>query len=253
MDKRPYILTIAGFDPSGGAGVLADIKTFEALKCMGLAVATANTIQNDKTFMKCYWTPIEVIKEQLVVLMKRFPFEIVKIGIVKDWLTLSKIIDILYDYNHQIKIVLDPVLSATAGYSFETSSVNGNRSIDVFEEILNKVYLLTPNYLEIQRLYPKKSIEEATLAIQQSTNVLLKGGHRTEEKGKDELYTKSIDVFTLKSEISNATAKHGSGCILSSAIAAYLGKGLPLLEACTMAKRFTEQRLISNTSLLAYY
>ena len=79
MSKRPYILSIAGFDPSNGAGFVADVKTFEALKCYGLSVCTANTIQNDVEFTNCYWTPIDIIKKQIEILFNRFKIDVVKI------------------------------------------------------------------------------------------------------------------------------------------------------------------------------
>ena len=254
MTVRPYILTIAGFDPSGGAGLLADIKTIEALKCYGVGICTANTVQNDRTFLNCYWTPIEVIIEQLTILMERFSVKVVKIGIVEDWKKLLQIVDFLQGYNDQIKIILDPVLSSSSGFDFEESPQKDNmRNTDLFEEVLNKIYLLTPNYNEIQKLYPQKSVEDAILTIQNRTNLFLKGGHRDDNIGKDQLFTKSGQAFVLNPKTSNISEKHGSGCILSSAIAAYISKGFPILKACLRAKRFTEQRLSSNPSLLAYY
>ena len=254
MTVRPYILTIAGFDPSGGAGVLADIKTIEALRCYGVAVSTANTVQNDNTFRNCYWTPIETIKEQLRILTERFPIKVVKIGVIEDWEKLNQIVDFLWSYNDQIKIILDPVLSSSSRFDFDESSQKSNmRSTDLFEKILNKIYLLTPNYNEIQKLYPQKTIDNAILTIQHRTNLLLKGGHRDDNIGKDQLFTKSGQAFILNPRTSNISEKHGSGCILSSAIAVHISKGFPILKACVRAKRFTEQRLSSNPSLLAYY
>ena len=254
MTVRPYIMTIAGFDPSGGAGLLADIKTIEALKCYGVGICTANTVQNDREFINCYWTPIDVIKEQLTILMERFSVKVVKIGIVEDWKKLLQIVDFLQGYNDQIKIILDPVLSSSSGFDFEESPQKDNmRNTDLFEEVLNKIYLLTPNYNEIQKLYPQKNIDDAILTIQHRTNLLLKGGHRDDNIGKDQLFTKSGQAFILNPRTSNISEKHGSGCILSSAIAVHISKGFPILKACVRAKRFTEQRLSSNPSLLAYY
>ena len=85
MKKHPKTLTIAGLDPSSGAGLTADIKTFEALKCYGLAVCTANTIQNDVEFDSCYWVDVSVIKNQIALLFKQFSINFVKIGIIENW------------------------------------------------------------------------------------------------------------------------------------------------------------------------
>ena len=93
MKTRPNILTIAGFDPSNGAGLTADIKTFEALKCYGLAVCTANTVQNDIEFKDCHWISKSVIKKQIEVLFTQFKIDVVKIGIVENWKILSEIVD----------------------------------------------------------------------------------------------------------------------------------------------------------------
>ena len=93
MKKRPNILTIAGFDPSNGAGLTADVKTFETLKCYGFSVCTANTIQNDIEFKDCLWISETVILNQLELLFKRFEINFAKIGIVENWEILYVIIN----------------------------------------------------------------------------------------------------------------------------------------------------------------
>ena len=90
--KRPYVLSIADFDPSGGAGVLADVKTFESNKVIGLGVISANTFQNDKEFAGVDWIPVEKIIEQISILQKSFEFEYVKIGLMENLETLFKIV-----------------------------------------------------------------------------------------------------------------------------------------------------------------
>ncbi|GAA0712910.1 hydroxymethylpyrimidine/phosphomethylpyrimidine kinase [Aquimarina litoralis] len=250
MKKRPNVLTIAGFDPSSGAGLSADIKTFEALKCYGFAVCTANTIQNDTDFEECIWIDKEVMKSQISILFKKFKIDFVKIGIVQNWEILYEIVDFLLKKNSKIKIVLDPVLRSSSSYDFHSSIKNDNH---YFEEVLQKIYLITPNYEEIGRLYPDKNIKETINHISGYTNLLLKGGHRKEMVGKDELYTKKGNCFTLNPKRNRITEKHGSGCILSSAVTAYLALGFPLLKACFRAKRYTENVLSSNKTLLGYH
>ncbi|MEW7289852.1 hydroxymethylpyrimidine/phosphomethylpyrimidine kinase [Aquimarina sp. 2304DJ70-9] len=260
MKIRPNILTIAGFDPSSGAGFTADIKTFEALKCYGLAVSMANTIQNDIEFKACHWTDVEVIKNQIEILFDRFDINFVKIGIVQNWKVLNEIIDLLLKKNAKIKIVLDPILKSSSDFNFCNSNVSSsapdfNRDCieNQFDEVLNKIYLLTPNYQEIEKLYPDKTIEETIKFISAKTNVFLKGGHRKEAVGKDELFTKNGGYFVLNPKGQKNSEKHGSGCVLSSAITAYLALGFPLLKACYRGKRYTEKVLSSNTSLLGYH
>ncbi|MCL5128349.1 hydroxymethylpyrimidine/phosphomethylpyrimidine kinase [Algibacter sp. L4_22] len=247
MKKRPSILTIAGFDPSNGAGLTADIKTFEALKCYGLSVCTANTIQNDIEFKACHWTEIILILNQMEILFNRFEINYVKIGIVENWEILSIIINRLQELNPEIKIVLDPVLKSSSDFSFHS---NNSEKLD---DILSKIYLLTPNYNEIQQLYPEKDIEETIAYISSKTNLFLKGGHRTDKIGRDVLYITNKKQFTLNPKSFNCSEKHGSGCVLSSAITSYLALGFPLLKACKEGKRYTEKFLNSNKSMLGFH
>ncbi len=252
MKKRPYILSIAGFDPSGGAGLVADCKTFEALKCQGLSVCTANTIQTDTTFIDCIWTDIDTIKKQTETLFKRFNIDVVKIGIIQNWRTMSEIIDVLISLNTEIKIIVDPVLSASTNFDFHAETQT-NFDSKIFDEVLSKIYVLTPNYDEIEKLYPSKTIEKTIAHITEKTNLFLKGGHNESEKGKDYLYTKQGEKYPINPKYHPVYPKHGSGCVLSSAMAAYLSLGFPLLKSCFRAKRFTEKYLGSNKELLGNF
>ncbi|EZH74856.1 phosphomethylpyrimidine kinase [Aquimarina atlantica] len=256
MIKRPYILTIAGFDPSNGAGLTADVKTIEALKGYGLSVCTANTIQNDVEFASCEWIDFDVIKNQIDILFDRFAIDFVKIGIVQNWEVLNQIIDVVLEKNNAIKIVLDPVLKSSSDFDFHSynGDLNNQNTIEKqFEEVLHKIYLLTPNYNEIERLYTGKTIEETIAHIANKTNLFLKGGHRKETIGKDELFTSDEKQFVFNPKRQNISEKHGSGCVLSSAIITYLALGFPLLKACYRGKRYTEKVLSSNNSLLGYH
>lgn len=247
MHKRPYILSIGGFDPSGGAGVLADVKTFESLKCYGLAVNTANTIQNDKEFESCHWVAWEQIKTQMDILLDRFPVGIIKIGIVENWMILEKIVDHLHFKIKNPKIILDPILKSSSNFEFHSPEQ------EKLEALLSKIYLLTPNFLELKKLYPNLKTEEASKHISKNCNLYLKGGHRESKVGKDELITVEGKQFSLNPKMKNISEKHGSGCVLASSIAAYLALKHPLLKACFRAKRYTEKFLSSNPSLMGFH
>lgn len=247
MESRVHILSIAGFDPSAGAGLLADIKTFEQIRCYGLSVCTANTIQNDVSFKACHWVEISIIKSQIDSLFERFKIDYAKIGIVENWLVLKELVDALLDNNPKIKIVLDPILKSSSDFDFHAS-----QSIHL-DEVLDKIYLLTPNYLEIQQLYADKNREESIQHIMAKTNLFLKGGHRPENVGVDELFTVQNTTHTFQPTAANCTTKHGSGCVLSSAITGYLGMGLGLITACKEGKKYSEGFLCSNTALLGYH
>jgi len=244
LKNRPYILSIAGFDPSNGAGFVSDIKTNEALACYGLSVCTANTIQNDIEFRACHWTPLPVIKSQITILFDRFDIHYVKIGIVENWAVLLEITAFILIKNPNAKIILDPVLRSSSEFQFHDSKE------DVLDTILEKVYLITPNYNEIQQLYSGKNIEETIAHIQSKTNLFLKGGHNKEAIGQDQLFLTDGTHFVLHPEQKNCSEKHGSGCVLSSAITSYLALGFPITEASNKAKQYTEKFLSSNNTLL---
>ncbi len=239
------ILSIAGLDPCSGAGLTADLKTFEAHGLYGLTVCTAITIQNDVAFKAAHWVDLEVILEQIETLFERFEIAVVKVGIVKNWQSLAMIIEKLFQLNTNIKIVLDPILKATAGSDFHE-----NASTALLDSILDKVYVITPNYEEIQNLYPVKTATETIAHLSAQTNVYLKGGHRKDAPGLDILYTKNIAPLNIEPGQAKVYAKHGSGCVLSSAIASYLQLGLSLEKAVVKAKQYIETFLASNKSLL---
>ncbi|SHI75427.1 hydroxymethylpyrimidine/phosphomethylpyrimidine kinase [Arenibacter nanhaiticus] len=247
MENRPYVLTIAGLDPSSGAGITADIKAMEALNCYGLSVCTAITVQNDVSLKAVYWTTLTVILEQIEFLFDRFDITVVKIGVVEDWTVLNTILTVLHQKNNDIKIVLDPVLSSSSSYRFHDS----DRA--EFYQVLEKIYVLTPNYLEVQELFPDRDIVINISEITQRANLLLKGGHHPNRIGEDVLYLTNDEVYRFSPKVDKVFQKHGSGCVLSSYIASYLALGESLHQACEKAKINIESFLNSNSSLLGYH
>lgn len=243
-DKK-HILSIAGFDPSSGAGITSDIKTFEAHNFYGLSVCTAVTVQNDIDFKNCHWTPTHLILQQIETLFERFEIGFVKIGIVQSWQVLLDILSLLHRLNSDIKIVLDPIIKATAGFDFH---------IEENQDLLNKIWkqcdIITPNYDEIQWLYPELDIEETVEHIAQHTNIYLKGGHREDRKGWDELYHSGIVMINIPPNVDTVYQKHGSGCVLSASLTCNLALGIELEDVAKNAKHYTEQFLNSNKSLL---
>ncbi|PKD21934.1 hypothetical protein APR41_01300 [Salegentibacter salinarum] len=247
--KRPFVLSIAGFDPSGGAGLLADTKTFEMLGCYGLAVNTANTIQNDKKFDTCHWTSDAIILQQLELLLERFPVGVVKIGIVENLQVLNKVIDKLLLKNKSMRIIWDPVIKSSSGFSFQELIEFQNN----MESVLVRVFLFTPNFNELQLFYPELNMEETIRKISSQTNLYFKGGHRQEAVGLDELFTKDGEYLSFKPGRTDCSEKHGSGCVLSSALAAQLALGDSLPTAAQKTKDYIEKILASNKTLLAYH
>lgn len=245
--SRPAVLSIAGLDPSGGAGLLADIKTFEQHRCLGFGVASAITAQTEDRFFHIDWLPLNAILQQCAPLLEQYRVHVIKIGIMEDIDTLLELVFWLKTKRSTIRIVWDPVLSSTSGYRFIT-----NTDQEKLQELLRQIDLVTPNRQEALRLGNATQAKDAALWMAQFCSVLLKGGHAEAEKGIDYLYHQQGE-FALQPTRNDLYPKHGSGCILSSAIAAQLALGASLEQACIKAKTYIETLLNSNQQLLAYH
>ena len=246
--KRPNILSIAGFDPSGGAGLLADIKTFEANKVSGFGVVSALTFQNDLDFEKVEWIPLEKIIEQISVLQKRFQFEYIKIGLIENLDVLHQLILHLNSNISNPKIIWDPILKASAGFTFHNKIERLK-----LEEICKNIFLITPNFDEIKKLTDEEDEKKAAKDLSKFCHVFLKGGHNENDLGRDFLFTTDGKDFSFRAKQKIEFGKHGSGCVLSSAITANLAKEFKLHRACLRAKQYTAEFLNSNKNLLGYH
>lgn len=244
--ERPCVLSIAGFDPSGGAGVLADIKTFEQHKVAGMGVITGLTFQNDSEFNGVKWIETNDIIKQIEILSRKFKFEYVKIGMIKDLETLASIISKLLVPNP--KLIWDPILKASAGFeihkSFEKEKLNS---------ILKSLFLITPNTYEVKILAGENDEMKAADKLSKYCNVFLKGGHNETQKGKDFLFMNNGKVFPCKAQKISPNGKHGSGCVLSSAITANLALGNNLQRSCLKGKDYVTRFFMSNKTLLGYH
>lgn len=245
---RPYVLSIAGFDPSAGAGVLADIKCFEQNEVYGFGICSALTIQTDRDFLKNEWLDATQIIEQIAPLLLHFKVAAAKIGLIKDISVLLEVIDYLKKNQPGIKIVMDPVLRASAGYAFH----DWDNGLKQLLPTLRQIDLFTPNYPEILRLGGNADVFKTAEAWSLYCPILLKGGHMAIHRGTDFLYIKG-QKHELRPVVPNIYQKHGSGCVLSATITAGLALGRSLLPACTWAKANTEHFLNSNESLLGYH
>lgn len=243
--ERPFVMSIAGYDPSGGAGLLADIKTFEQLKVQGLGICTAMTLQTESQCVSLKWQPLGEILSAIDVLMKNYKVEAIKIGVVKDTDFLTQIVEKIKSINPEAKIVWDPVLKSTSEFSFFDLN-----TVSELVNVLQQIDLITPNYNEYKILQEFNLFENA----KNSCSVLIKGGHREDKLGTDILMEngKEISIQPID-EISVYYPKHGSGCVLSSAIASYLALGKNVEEACRNGKLYIEKFLTSNPTLLGFH
>lgn len=243
-ELTPFVLSIAGFDPSGGAGILADVKTFEAHKIPNMAILSALTFQNDNEFDSLTWISPDDILKQLSLLRKKFAFKVVKIGLIESLEILDKIMTTLKNENSRCMIIWDPIVNASAGFQFHSIFKK-----DILFDIIKKCSLITPNTEELIFLTGKNNYFKAAEELSAFCPVLLKGGHNSEEPGVDYLFSlnSQLRIPPTKNQV---YPKHGSGCVLSSAIASHLYKGNDLPTSCIEAKKYVEKFLSSNPSLL---
>lgn len=235
--KRPYALSIAGLDPTGGAGILADIKTFEQLGVQGFGVATAVTYQTEERYFGQDWIDLEKIIFQIDPLLDRYSIDFVKIGLIKNFEVLYKLIQYLRSKGNYF-IVWDTILSTSSGFDIHSDLEHKFR-------VINEMDLITPNVPEAVKLFGTSNAEKLAY---EDVSILLKGGH---DNFHDILIEDNI-VTEFEGEAIE-WKKHGTGCILSAAIVGELAKGIALQEACKKAKKYVENRMNSNSSLLAFH
>jgi hydroxymethylpyrimidine/phosphomethylpyrimidine kinase len=247
-ENRPFVLSIAGFDPSAGAGVLADVKTFEQHRVYGFAINTAITIQTDSNFIDIHWADLDFVLRSIETLFENYEIKAVKIGITPSLTYLKAVIFEIKKHSPQTLIVWDPVLKSTTEFTF----LQVQNQTDLIA-ILEHIDLITPNYDEILKLDASTTnVESIVKNFSNHCAILLKGGHHPHEIGVDYLHTKD-QFFRLAPKNTLVYEKHGSGCVLSSSIASNLALGQELLYACTNAKNYIENYLFSNSTKLGYH
>ncbi|MBN4072672.1 hydroxymethylpyrimidine/phosphomethylpyrimidine kinase [Crocinitomix catalasitica] len=245
MKARPQILTIAGFDPSAGAGILADIKTFEKLRCYGFAVQTANTVQTENTFEEPNWIPVEIILKQLSELLRLRQFKWVKIGLIESMSVLKEIIDQLKQFGNP-KIIWDPVLRTSSGFDFK-------HDLRMVKQILRDVYLVTPNKDEAQSLILSDKLRAESGELELATKKMSESCKIMVTSDGDDVLFENGEIRNYKAKFGAYWEKHGSGCVLSSAITSNLALGHPLHKSILRSKRYVEHYLASNQGMLGYH
>ncbi len=261
MNHKKNVLTIAGSDSSGGAGIQADIKTFEALNTYSASVITSVTSQNTLGVQNVFDLPDEIIESQLESVFSDIRFSAVKIGMLKKQSYIELVAKKLKAHNPMF-IVVDPVMVSSSGHKL----LDENAIISMTKHIFPKASLVTPNIPEAAVLLNKKpswiegNLKEACRRLINKYSlkaVLLKGGHLTGNHCEDTLaYTKpsskvtkpcSPELIKYQSyhypKISTQNS-HGTGCTLSSAIAAFMAQDYPLEMAVRQAGSFLQTALL---------
>ena len=237
---RGSVLTVAGSDSSGGAGIQADLKTITLLGSYAATVLTALTAQNTRGVSAIHGLPPSFVIEQLDTVLTDIPVDIIKTGMLHTSAIISALAENLSERSTMIPLVIDPVMVAKGG-----AVLMDRDSTHVFSrQLLPQAYLLTPNIPEAERLLgtqirTEAEMEQAARDLHAlgAANVLLKGGHLTGGHASDVLFDGSeCHVFSAERIFTSNT--HGTGCSYASAVAAYLAQGEPLKNAVEKAKQF---------------
>ena len=239
----PILLTIAGFDPSCGAGVAADLKTFAAHNCYGIAAIAALTVQSTEGVKSVHATPAATLRAQLDTLAEDMQIAAVKIGMLANRANASAVAEFL-DARKFAHVVLDPVTRPTAGNA-ELLDAPGLKFVR--DELLKRVSVITPNmpeagFLTGMDVKDVASMREAALKLTEmgAKAVIVTGGHL--EKPTDVLCENGV-VETFGGDHVRSNNTHGSGCTFSSAIAAQLAAGQQLPQAVILAKAYVTKAI----------
>ncbi|HEX4946580.1 MAG TPA: bifunctional hydroxymethylpyrimidine kinase/phosphomethylpyrimidine kinase [Blastocatellia bacterium] len=247
------VLTIAGFDPSGGAGVLADIKTCAALGCYGVAAITSLTSQNTLGVYATFHQSAHVLQAQIEPLLKDYAVTAVKIGMLPTTELMEVVVETLARH-HPPNVVIDPLLRSSSGYALMDEAARDFYSA----HILRQADVVTPNLDEASVLLgtPISTLEEMKDAAEKLSHcysqnktvaVLLKGGHLN-QNATDILFDGGQwHSYTTPKLASRHT--HGTGCTLSAALAALLAQGRELPVAVARAKAFVTEAIRSAPGL----
>ncbi len=259
--KSKICLSIAGVDPSGGAGVIADIKSFTAFGCYGAAAIASLTFQNTQGVFGVENQTAETVQRQIEPILDDFEISAVKTGMLPTGEIIEEVARLVRE-NSLKNFVVDPVVRSTSGFDL----IDDAALRVLIEKLFPLSDIITPNLPEAERISrmkieTEKDIEKAARIMQNqgARNVLIKGGHisiadfglrtadfmeiegrRTKDKGrtaKDFLFV-GEDLQIFEAEFIETSATHGTGCTLASAIAANLALGKTLTEAVEIAKKF---------------
>ncbi len=241
MKHYKRALTIAGSDPSGGAGIQADLKTFSACGCFGTSAIVAVVDENTVGVTGVHPIPVEFVTGQIRSVLDDIGTDAVKIGMLHSSELIRAVRDTLAPYALR-NVVLDPVMVATSGDAL----LQEEAVATLRDELIPTVRVITPNIPEAELLLGQKiggqsQLPEAARALSCGgrVSVFLKAGHLTDEELIDIFYNAETDeILPLRSRRVQTVNTHGTGCTLSSALAAFLAQGCGLNEAAANAKAY---------------
>jgi len=249
--QYPRVLSIAGSDSGGGAGIQADLKTIAALGCYGMTAITALTAQNTLGVRSIHAVPLQVLTDQIDAVVEDIGVDAVKIGMLHSADTVRAVAAAIE--RHQLpRIVLDPVMVATSGAVL----IDQEAIAVLVRELFPRAILITPNLDEAALLVGRPLADEAAMeaAARQllemgARAVLLKGGHLPGDTVSDLLLTGNVPPHWMREPRIATPNTHGTGCTLSSAIAAYLALGLPPPVAVDQARDYVRWALVAGAAV----
>lgn len=237
-------LTVAGFDPSGGAGVVADVKTFTAFGCFAAAAVTSLTYQNTTGVFGAAHQTAETVSRQVLAVVEDFQVAGAKTGMLPTRVVIREVARLFRETSLPAPVV-DPVVRSTSGFD-----LIDDEALDALKrELLPLARVVTPNIPEAERITglkvrDREGMLEAARALRAlgARAVLVKGGH-LEGEATDVLLDEEGRVKIFNAERIETSSTHGTGCTLAAAIAACLARGLELEESVAAAKRFVTQAI----------
>jgi hydroxymethylpyrimidine/phosphomethylpyrimidine kinase len=250
MKNYKRVLTIAGSDPSGGAGIQADLKTMSACGCFGMSAITAVVDENTIGVTGVHPVPVAFVQGQIRSVLDDVGADAIKIGMLHSSELILAVKQTLCSYSIR-NLVLDPVMVATSGDKLLQDEAIGSLK----NELIPQVRVITPNIPEAELLLGEKisSQQELPIAAKKlscngKVSVFLKAGHLTDENLIDIFYNAETDeVLELQSKRIVTRNTHGTGCTLSSAVASFLAHGFPLNDAIRQAKEYISQAILHGS------
>ncbi len=250
--KYASVLTIAGSDSGGGAGIQADLKTFSALGCFGTSAITAITVQNTCGVSAIHHIPPEILSGQINAVINDIKPLAIKIGMIPSSILVATIADTLKQHP-QIPIILDPVITSSSGTRLMDD--------DTLDAMKSKLFplttLITPNIDEATILADMmiNNVDDMRIAALQIIKtkcnaVLIKGGHLMGNQLYDTYIDKWAHQQTFQSDLVHTRNTHGTGCALSSAITAYLARGENLVTAIQKAKIYVYNAIYNGKDVI---
>lgn len=243
--QTPTVLSIAGSDSGGGAGIQADLKAFAAAGVHGMTAITALTAQNTVGVEAIHAVPPEIIVAQVRAVADDIGIDAIKIGMLGDEATIAAVCEALDGIEASVPIVLDPVMVAESGAAL----LDPGARVSLVDDLLPRVRVATPNLAEARELSglgPSAAQVDLAAAVRAlgPGAVIVTGGHSPE--GVDLLDDGSGEPLLIEGPLHADGAAHGSGCTHSSTLAAYLARGVSLRAAAVAARRVTARAVASG-------